>query len=492
MPIRACRLPSGENGFQWGASGKCYATRAEAAKQAEAAYANGCAGDETLTIALDRTVRTRDVDGRLHIELTNISKANVCPYYGREIPGGSALGLDPDRVYQLLRHPQELADGASTFNNVPLLDEHIIVSASNPQKDNVVGSTGTDAEFNGEYLRNSLVIWDAEAIARIESGEQKQISCAYRYKPDMTAGNYRGLPYDGIMRNIQANHVALVREGRAGPDVVVADGKIGDANMPVKSKRALMVRGAIAAALAPMALDAKPDFAKVLDGVNAKTFPTLKSAIVERVSAGVKLAADQKASLAMALDAMEEEEVEGEDEEPDVEKGEKGSTEAGKDKAKDEDPKAEDEDDDDKKKPGEDAKAYDARMKRARDKAAKDKAAKDEEESDKEKAMDAKIQAGIATGVSAGIARLEAVAKAKEDVLPYIGAIVGMDSASDIYKLALDAAAVDTKGVDASAFAAMLKLLPKPNTDQPRVAMDAASRGGAAKMFPQLAHIGRA
>ena len=39
----------------------------------------------------------------------------------------------------------------------------------------------------------------------------------------MTPGDYQGEPYDGLMRDIVGNHVALVREGRAGADVVVGD-----------------------------------------------------------------------------------------------------------------------------------------------------------------------------------------------------------------------------------------------------------------------------
>jgi len=41
MPIEACTLPEGGKGFRWGSSGKCYASRREAEKQAAAIYASG-------------------------------------------------------------------------------------------------------------------------------------------------------------------------------------------------------------------------------------------------------------------------------------------------------------------------------------------------------------------------------------------------------------------------------------------------------------------
>jgi hypothetical protein len=41
MPIQSCKLPNGKQGYKWGKSGKCYASRASAEKQARAAYASG-------------------------------------------------------------------------------------------------------------------------------------------------------------------------------------------------------------------------------------------------------------------------------------------------------------------------------------------------------------------------------------------------------------------------------------------------------------------
>lgn len=180
--------------------------------------------NQTLTLAIDRSsVRTKDVDGRLHIELTPISKAMVCPYYGHEIPDGEKLGLAKDKIYQLFRDPVELQRAASTFNNIQLLQMHSPVNADKPSKELTVGSTGTDAIFNAPYLKNSMVVWDSEAIAGIESGQIEQLSAGYYYTADMTPGEYEGKAYDGVMRNIIGNHIALVERGRAGPDVVVAD-----------------------------------------------------------------------------------------------------------------------------------------------------------------------------------------------------------------------------------------------------------------------------
>lgn len=184
--------------------------------------------DDKLIFDTKASVRTVDDNGYLHVALTPISKACVNPYYGAEIAGYDELGLDPNRIYYGLRDPDELAKAAPTFNGLPVLLDHHQVDAENPKKEFTVGSTGTDATFDGVYLKNSMSITDAEAIRAIEDGTAKEISCAYRFTPDFTAGEFEAqdgqkIHYDFVMRDISGNHVALVAEGRAGHDVRVAD-----------------------------------------------------------------------------------------------------------------------------------------------------------------------------------------------------------------------------------------------------------------------------
>ncbi len=178
-------------------------------------------------IAFDKaSVRSIDPNGYMRVAVSNISKACVNPYYGREVPGHAELGLDPEKIYQGLRPAEELEKAKDTFNGIPLLRGHFFESAENPQKEHRIGSLGTDAEFVAPYLRNSLIVTDQEAIDAIESGKEMEISAAYRYKPDFTPGEYNGTAYDFAMRDIVANHAAIVSEGRAGPDVVVEDSQI--------------------------------------------------------------------------------------------------------------------------------------------------------------------------------------------------------------------------------------------------------------------------
>lgn len=176
-----------------------------------------------MKLAFDRSARRIDADGRLHVDRSHISKATVNPYYGKEIPGYEALGLQPDKVYRLLRDPVELERAAPTFARLPVLSEHVPVTVDAPRPDLVVGAIGSEVVFVAPYLDADLCVWDATAIAGIETDKVRELSCAYRYVPVMEPGEFEGQPYDGRMTEIQGNHLALVEVGRAGSDVVVAD-----------------------------------------------------------------------------------------------------------------------------------------------------------------------------------------------------------------------------------------------------------------------------
>lgn len=169
------------------------------------------------------SVRHYDENGFLHVDLCNITKEQVAPYYGREIPSWQELGLIPDKIYYGYRPFEEIKKAAETFNNLPLLSEHVEDGADKKNQHLRVGSLGTNATAQEPYLTNSLAVYAEKSIKSIESGAKKELSSAYRYDPVFKPGFFDGQKYDFRMENIRGNHVALVKEGRAGSDVVVAD-----------------------------------------------------------------------------------------------------------------------------------------------------------------------------------------------------------------------------------------------------------------------------
>ncbi|WP_374413270.1 DUF2213 domain-containing protein [Novosphingobium colocasiae] len=409
----------------------------------------------TVLLAMDRaTVRRRDANGFLHVEISNISKANVCPYYGREIPNWQALGLGPDQVYQIYRDPEELALAADTFNNLPLLSEHVpVIPEDGLPDDLIIGSTGTDAEFIAPHLRNSLVVWSVEAQDGIESDRKRELSCGYRYRADMTPGSTpEGLRYDGVMRDIMGNHVALVIEGRAGPDVVV-----GDELMKLKSRTALMISGALQATIRPLlAADARIDIAPALAGIDGATIAMdgAGAKLADKVAKLVTphLAADKAldpAALAATIAAV-------------------SPLALDEDKIDEEDKQAEDESDEDEK-----------------DDLAEDEDGDDDE--DDKPAMDSAAVRKLVAGAEArAVRRVAAIETAKADVKPHVGEVAAMDSAEAIYKFALDQAGVSTKGVHPSAFKAMVAMLPKPGAEMAQDRKAPVIGGKLAAIVPNL------
>ena len=52
------------------------------------------------TLAFDRgSVREKDRNGFLHVKISPLTRVQVAPYYGREIPGFEELGLERDKIY---------------------------------------------------------------------------------------------------------------------------------------------------------------------------------------------------------------------------------------------------------------------------------------------------------------------------------------------------------------------------------------------------------
>ena len=382
--------------------------------------------------AFDRaSLRSKDVDDRLHVASANISKAMVCPYFGREIPDSEALGLQPDKVYYLLRDAAELQAAAPTFNNLPLLFDHAIVTAADPKQDRVVGTTGTDTVFEAPYLKTSLAIWVQAAIQAVESGEYEQLSCAYRYRPDMTPGTFNGVLYDGVMRDIVGNHVALVREGRAGPDVMVSD-ELPPELKPMKhAKLIAALRPFLAADANLVALDAKmeEEMARAEDAeVDDPNDEDKKSETEAKKAAKDKRAKDKKAR----DEEMDDEEAM--DEAP--EKPEGGAEKPGKDSAT---------------------------------------------------ITLADVQAAADAAGAAAEARVLALQAALDAVAPLVGAVKGMKTADSVYEYALKKLGCDIAGVHSSAYPALLAAYRRAPA---KPAQDSAAGAKAAhELHPALARI---
>lgn len=358
----------------------------------------------TRNIAFDESVRSIDESGHLRIAKTVISKAQVDPYFGREIPGYEAMSLDPNRIYQMLRCPAELEKSAATAKGKQILFKHIYVDSKTPEKELTVGSIGSDVTYEDGKLYADLTFWDDEAIALIDSEKMEQLSYSYYFDPVMTPGDFEGAAYDGVMRNIHGNHLALVERGRIGRDAVISDSLPLEMRLNMKLKK-----GALALITARLRATAQ-------DGIT----PEL-----------------EKALRAIVGDA-----------EMDKVAGELGADEAHEDlTAKDESPdKPETADDEDE---GKDA----------------DKERKKLEETDRDdrdaKKDDKRATAADADSIAAAVgARLEGKYTARDAVEPLVGRIAmdGFTDAASIYAYALKQKGIACDGVNEAGLKALVAM----------------------------------
>lgn len=119
-------------------------------------------------------------------------------------------------VRRELRLPDEVfdEDSLASYLAKPVIVTHDagLVNKDNAHE-NSIGTILTKGFRDGDNVRAKIVIHDTDEMK--ESG-LKELSLGYNLDLDETPGTWNGQHYDAIQRNIRINHLALVREARAG------------------------------------------------------------------------------------------------------------------------------------------------------------------------------------------------------------------------------------------------------------------------------------
>lgn len=169
----------------------------------------------TLTTRLDTVpIREPYVDkdtGFLHVKRVPIARAMVQMY--RKADGST------DREAKL---PTEILSDATvaSANNKPVTDNHPhgLVNTSN-SKELMKGLTDSKAHVEGDMLFNDITITDPDLIKEITQGGKRELSIGFQTEVVPESGEYNGVKYDAVQKNIRINHVAVVNRGRAGHTV---------------------------------------------------------------------------------------------------------------------------------------------------------------------------------------------------------------------------------------------------------------------------------
>lgn len=226
------------------------------------------------------SVRIPDANGFFEIKKNPISKVGVYPYLGRSIGAP-----EPDRVYMVYRPAEELSDPETidSFRLMPFVDDHTMLGhgATPVSRKGAHGTLGDNIVFEGDTLYGNLKVWSPDKT----SADKRELSCAYRCTYEFTSGTFQGVNYDVIQRKLRGNHIALVKQGRMGPDVAVLDH---------------MTITADAREFEPM----DKELTDALDGINASLKAVTELAQSAKDAAD-KLAADAAAKEKEAADAAE-------------------------------------------------------------------------------------------------------------------------------------------------------------------------------------------
>ncbi len=183
-------------------------------------------------VAVAQDERVVDGNGWFEVKDNPISKVGVFPYSGRQL---GLEGPDADKIFQVYRPAEELADPEciASFKLVPWVDNHTMIGptavdeipgAVAAEEKGVQGVIGESVRFDPEsgYLRANLKVFSSTLAALIDAGK-RELSAGYRCVYERVSGTWGNQAYDFIQRKLRGNHLALVPEGRMGPDVSVMD-----------------------------------------------------------------------------------------------------------------------------------------------------------------------------------------------------------------------------------------------------------------------------
>lgn len=180
--------------------------------------------------------RSKDENGYLIVKNNPIAKAGVFEYLHSELFEDSK----DDTIVKVYRDFDSLKSVKDTFANKPIMHNHQWVGEEADQVDGAIGSEITIDEDN-QMLRADLIFYNPKLIQAIESGEDIELSPGYTGEIEEQKGRFDGQSYDYTQLTDYCNHLAVVRNGRAGKDLKIQDSKINtEEDMNKEEKKRLL------------------------------------------------------------------------------------------------------------------------------------------------------------------------------------------------------------------------------------------------------------
>lgn len=184
--------------------------------------------------------KDKEVEKVAEIKNVRIAVSGIYDYAINELPNlclplpnaGAPDWVEKKELYKVYRPAHVLAGAVDMFASLPLTHNHPRLPVDGANFRNLaVGWTGEKPwvdylqESNEVGIRNTVVLYDDEALSAYERGEI-QLSPGYNAVFEWQKGTAPdGTEYDIIMKEITGvNHLALLRLGRGGDSAKVLDG----------------------------------------------------------------------------------------------------------------------------------------------------------------------------------------------------------------------------------------------------------------------------
>ena len=145
------------------------------------------------------------------------ARSGIQEYLGYEL---GLTGEQANQVFNVYRPKDEVVASLSSYNGAIVTDDHpnggLVVTED--AKELTRGNTSDAYGFERDgiyYVVAKATITDSDLIKKIEDGK-RELSAGYTRDLVEEIGEFNGTPYQFVQRNIKANHVAVVEEGRCG------------------------------------------------------------------------------------------------------------------------------------------------------------------------------------------------------------------------------------------------------------------------------------
>lgn len=138
-------------------------------------------------------------------------------------PGVYPYGRDDGSIQFELKHPEDIYSDhtVGSCNAKPVTDDHPDEPVNMKNiKAYGKGMSHTDASVQGGGIMVGFTIWDEDLIEKVYDGK-REISLGFMTDLVAEDGTYEGQNYQFRQTNVDVNHIAIVDQGRVGPEAAI-------------------------------------------------------------------------------------------------------------------------------------------------------------------------------------------------------------------------------------------------------------------------------